>query len=203
MIVNMENIENINLNSDAENRKSAKEISQQLFNAGKESVAAHLIEAVERSGGIVSLSAMQEVESKDWAVWEFLKDNRYCSVQMLPQDYSYTDGCIVVRIRIDFSNIRILEDEVYKLKETVNDINIFASGAMVYEMSPVEDEEWELPGDWVDLKIDVKIDLSIPYFQTDLQPMFEKVWQTIPQLEKQYMKGLEKYGLKRGKRDEE
>ncbi|MDE7509389.1 MAG: hypothetical protein K2M62_04635 [Muribaculaceae bacterium] len=199
----MENIENINLNSDAENRKSAKEISQQLFNAGKESVAAHLIEAVERSGGIVSLSAMQEVESKDWAVWEFLKDNRYCSVQMLPQDYSYTDGFIVVRIRIDFSNIRILEDEVYKLKETVNDINIFASGAMVYEMSPVEDEEWELPGDWVDLKIDVKIDLSIPYFQTDLQPMFEKVWQTIPQLEKQYMKGLEKYGLKRGKRDEE
>ncbi|MBD5338068.1 MAG: hypothetical protein HDR98_02955 [Bacteroides sp.] len=199
----MENIENINLNSDAENRKSAKEISQQLFNAGKESVAAHLIEAVERSGGIVSLSAMQEVESKDWAVWEFLKDNRYCSVQMLPQDYSYTDGFIVVRIRIDFSNIRILEDEVYKLKETVNDINIFSSGAMVYEMSPVEDEEWELPGDWVDLKIDVKIDLSIPYFQTDLQPMFEKVWQTIPQLEKQYMKGLEKYGLKRGKRDEE
>ena len=199
----MENIENINLNSDAENRKSAKEMSQQLFNAGKESVAAHLIEAVERSGGIVSLSAMQEVESKDWAVWEFLKDNRYCSVQMLPQDYSYTDGFIVVRIRIDFSNIRILEDEVYKLKETVNDINIFSSGAMVYEMSPVEDEEWELPGDWVDLKIDVKIDLSIPYFQTDLQPMFEKVWQTIPQLERQYMKGLEKYGLKRGKRDEE
>ena len=89
------------------------------------------------------------------------------------------------------------------MKETVNDINIFSSGAMVYEMSPVEDEEWELPGDWVDLKIDVKIDLSIPYFQTDLQPMFEKVWQTIPQLEKQYMKGLEKYGLKRGKRDEE
>lgn len=199
----MENIENINLNSDAENRKSAKEISQQLFNAGKESVAAHLIEAVERSGGIVSLSAMQEVESKDWAVWEFLKDNRYCSVQMLPQDYSYTAGFIVVRIRIDFSNIRILEDEVYKLKETVNDINIFSSGAMVYEMSSVEDEEWELPGDWVDLKIDVKIDLSIPYFQTDLLPMFEKVWQTIPQLEKQYMKGLEKYGLKRGKRDEE
>ena len=199
----MENIENINLNSDAENRKSAKEMSQQLFNAGKESVAAHLIEAVERSGGIVSLSAMQEVESKDWAVWEFLKDNRYCSVQMLPQDYSYTDGFIVVRIRIDFSNIRILEDEVYKLKETVNDINIFSSGAMVYEMSPVEDEEWELPGDWVDLKIDVKIDLSIPYFQTDLQPMFEKVWQTIPQLERQYMKGLDKYGLKRGKRDEE